>query len=422
MADDQKDLSALALRSFTLAAAVGMILLLSAPASAQPCSDPEFCPPDQPPGCWDDDVGVDTCSDGVPDSCEPGPTPTFTFIDNEDGLDNGQIFALNNADSTNCGTLQVPETGYYDIFDAELSESCDDQQDETGYLTITNSCNGNGYSTIRNAGKRYLVVDTDNSPDCSTGGVADDNLCAADEKCRFNTGHGFCCVPKEPVYMGTYLLVAGEDNRICIHHWCPEWLADADGEKLLGFVGNLLCGDPGSVNSIHFRIDASALACLDSETLQECSFGCFSGTCAEDPCLDAGCANFCKDGVCLTENPCTDAGCEHGCVNGYCLQAPETDGEDADGDGYAQVADCDDSNADVNPGRSEVCDNGIDDNCDGNIDEAQCSTDPLDPDAGTGGGGAGDTSNSGCGCQTNSSGGLGLLMLFGLALYFRRRR
>ncbi|WP_395062746.1 MopE-related protein, partial [Flavobacterium sp.] len=57
---------------------------------------------------------------------------------------------------------------------------------------------------------------------------------------------------------------------------------------------------------------------------------------------------------------------------------------DADGDGYGNLSmpvvgqpagsvldatDCDDANANVNPGRPEVAYNGIDDNCDGNFDE-----------------------------------------------------
>ncbi|MFM2161205.1 MAG: hypothetical protein RLZZ383_717 [Pseudomonadota bacterium] len=41
---------------------------------------------------------------------------------------------------------------------------------------------------------------------------------------------------------------------------------------------------------------------------------------------------------------------------------------DADGDGFAGEADCDDANAEVSPAATEVC-NGIDDDCDGLADD-----------------------------------------------------
>ena len=53
---------------------------------------------------------------------------------------------------------------------------------------------------------------------------------------------------------------------------------------------------------------------------------------------------------------------------------------DLDGDGFDQEEDCDDSDATVNPSAEELCD-GLDNNCDGQIDEGVLTEYYLDNDA-----------------------------------------
>ncbi len=66
---------------------------------------------------------------------------------------------------------------------------------------------------------------------------------------------------------------------------------------------------------------------------------------------------------CLKDGKGDDTGTAGGGGDGGAVS-----GTDADGDGYAAADDCDDSDADVHPGAEEVCD-GVDNDCDGTVDQ-----------------------------------------------------
>jgi large repetitive protein len=67
---------------------------------------------------------------------------------------------------------------------------------------------------------------------------------------------------------------------------------------------------------------------------------------------------------------------------------------DLDADGYDTESDCDDNDATINPGEEELCD-GVDNNCDGEVDEGVLLTFYLDEDAD----GFGDAENSMQSCE-----------------------
>lgn len=416
------------------------------------CGSPTYpdCDPLCPPGVGCDPAcATDPCVDEFgrylcdggdqPNPCPPGEAVSaISFTDDLDGDADGQIVALLPSQTRSCATIHVEETGYYEIFDMELSESCTTQVDETGYLTVENTCNAGGEPLEHNAAGHFVVDDQDNIGACTAGSGS----CGAGLTCR-DSGprYGFCCGPDSPVFLGTFLLVAGEANKVCVNHWCPEYHSELSAGRDWGHV-NDGCSN-SNVNSIHLRLDSHTLVCRAPDTVvRACAWGCAMGGCLPDPCDAADCPAFCRDGVCLDTNPCDSLGCEYGCHHGRCLQPPWTTGPDADGDGYSSLAECDDTDASVHPGAVERCGTGIDEDCDGLIDEAGCEG-GADAGAGRdaggsgrdgggsgadGGGGTGSTGSlkGGCGCRIGATreahGATALLLTLALGLAWRRRR
>lgn len=87
------------------------------------------------------------------------------------------------------------------------------------------------------------------------------------------------------------------------------------------------------------------------------------------------CFNFAPTGYVANDDDCNDS---NAAINPIALEIPgnsideNCDGIDGavdfDNDGFNNTVDCNDNNANIFPGAAEICD-GIDNNCDGNIDE-----------------------------------------------------
>ena len=82
------------------------------------------------------------------------------------------------------------------------------------------------------------------------------------------------------------------------------------------------------------------------------------------------------------------------------------DEDDADGDGYSED-DCNDEDASAYPGATEVCDDGIDNDCDGAADENDADCRRL---------------KGGCGCAASPTSGSAVWLALALVGVMVRRR
>jgi len=307
-------------------------------------------------------VANDDDCDDTDDTAYPGAVELCDGTDNDcDGnTDEGCPVQYRDADGDGYGnpagpTTTIPQSGY-----VGNTSDCDDTNGAVnpGATEICNGIDDNCDGTVDEGCATYY-----RDADGDTYGNPADSTTATSQPAGYVANGGDCNDSNASINPGATETCNGVDDNCdgTLDEGCVTYYRDADGDAY---------GDSGNTTT---------------DTSQPAGYVANAGDCNDaNANINPGATEICN-GV---DDNC-DGTIDEGCATYY---------RDADGDTYgdagdsvldtnqpagyvANAGDCDDTNGAINPGATEIC-NGVDDNCDGNVDEG-CATYYRDADGDT---------------------------------------
>ena len=322
-----------------------------------------------PVDCNDTDAAVnpaaaENCTDSFDNNCNgliDGQDPGAIGCPPACTDNDGDFYAI---EGGVCGPVDCDDNdpgvnpGGVEICGDNADNNCDGQVDEG--CVVEPTCTDNDGDTYAVEGGACGAMDCNDND----GAVSPDALeiCGdnTDNNCDGQVDEG-CVV--EPACTDndedTYAIEGGDCG--------PVDCDDTDADVYPGAVENCTDGIDNNCNGFVDATDATALDCPVLCTDNDGDgYAVEGGECGPVDCHDndfeinPGYLEICDDGI---DNDCdgqTDEGCNPACP-------------DVDGDGYLDAlcggTDCDDTDAAINPGAAEVCGNNVDENCNGASDD-----------------------------------------------------
>ncbi len=357
------------------------------------CNGPEacvngFCQPGAPINC-DDSVActTDVCNE-VAESCDHTPVNASCSDQN----------VCNGIETCVVGVGCAPGTPLNCNDSIECTEDSCDPVLGCIHSAVNAYCDDNIACTLDSCNKTTGCINAPDNTFCNDHVPCTVDTCNAQTGCEFTPNHDYC-----------------DDDIDCTSETCsPQFNCDYVMHNDQCDDG-IDCTDDICENGVGCRFQPDDTACTDP---QVCDFelGCVdppdcdvdadcndgdqcNGT---ESCVDGLCQSGvpldCNDGVFCTVDSCSPAnGCLHApdhqvcdddqvCTSDFCdltydCQHAVTKDDDNDyhiDDACTGGNDCDDNDPDVHPDRVEICDNGVDDDCDGNTDLVDDDCRPCD--------------------------------------------